>query len=277
MFCPNCGTNLPDGAAFCAGCGSRIPQEPTPVAQAPVYQPPVQEPPVYAPPVPPIYGNAPIKSKSEWLKTQPSPKAKQMSMLSLIFTAACALILILALCIALFGPFYNIPIFQIALGDDYADQVADLKDELDEAEDGLEWFEDYYGDRMDEDELEEAYKLTKTLIQNPSLGNCRAWADAFNDNSSVQIFDIFMGVLWVSFGFVILLVVLGGLLKKTGLVITALVFSIPTNLLYGGVLFLLLTVAAMVMLAIVLSKINEEYKAYKATPAPVYNPNPTYY
>ena len=24
MFCPNCGTKLPDGAAFCSNCGNKI-------------------------------------------------------------------------------------------------------------------------------------------------------------------------------------------------------------------------------------------------------------
>lgn len=40
MFCPNCGKNLPDNAAFCDGCGSRMAAAPAPVQpQAPVQVP----------------------------------------------------------------------------------------------------------------------------------------------------------------------------------------------------------------------------------------------
>ena len=52
MFCPNCGTSLPDGTKFCPNCGANLaqPEQPTPVAQ-PVqpmqgagYQQPYQQP-----------------------------------------------------------------------------------------------------------------------------------------------------------------------------------------------------------------------------------------
>lgn len=269
MFCPNCGTNLPDGSAFCAGCGSRLNQEQPVVNQAPVYSAPAT--PEYEAATPPAYQDGPILNKSTWLKTSPSPKAKQMSNLSLILTAACALVLILALCTSIFGPFYNVPIFKIALGEDYVQQIDELKDDLEDASDELDWFEDRYSDELDDDDVERAYKSTVNLIENPSLGNCRAWADAFGEADVVNIFDTFIGVLWVSFGFVILLAVLGGLLKKTGLVITAIVFSVPANLLFGGTLFLILSIAALVALAVVLSQINKEYKAYKNSVNNVYS------
>ena len=28
MFCPHCGTNLPEGAAFCPGCGAAVDNSP---------------------------------------------------------------------------------------------------------------------------------------------------------------------------------------------------------------------------------------------------------
>lgn len=40
MFCPNCGTKLPDGAAFCSNCGSKIQAAPVePVTEIPTQQP----------------------------------------------------------------------------------------------------------------------------------------------------------------------------------------------------------------------------------------------
>ena len=73
MFCPKCGTQVPDGVKFCPTCGNLMqaaPQEPAPQVQEPVYQEPapqVQEPvyqqpvyqqPVYQEPAPtPAYNN----------------------------------------------------------------------------------------------------------------------------------------------------------------------------------------------------------------------------
>ncbi len=37
MFCPNCGKNLPDGAAFCTECGTKVGATPAP--SAPIYTP----------------------------------------------------------------------------------------------------------------------------------------------------------------------------------------------------------------------------------------------
>ena len=76
--------------------------------------------------------------------------------------------------------------------------------------------------------------------------------------------------LFIAFGFVALLAVLGGLLKKSGLVIAAMVFSIPVNLLFGGVIFLILTLAAMGILTWTLMQISKEYKAYKKAPGNTY-------
>lgn len=81
MFCPNCGTKLPDGAAFCSNCGNKIqaapvepvteiptqqpaepvyeqpaPEQPAPEQPAePVYERPVYEQPVYEQPAEPVY------------------------------------------------------------------------------------------------------------------------------------------------------------------------------------------------------------------------------
>lgn len=276
MFCPNCGTQLPDGSAFCANCGNAIPQSnaaaiPTEPA-APAYTDPFAS--GYAAPTAPVYGNpygtpAVAKDKKVWLSTVASPRAKQMGKLSLIFTAACAFVLILALCVSIFGPFYNIPVIKMALGDEYVDEVNNLKDLLAEADDELEWFEDRYADDLEDADVEKAFKVTKNFIKNPSLGNCRAWAKLMGDSSITSLFDTFITFLWIAFGIVILLAVLGGLLKKTGLVIAAIIVSIPVNLLFGGVLFLLLSIAAMGVLAYTLMQISGEYKAYQRNPGNV--------
>ena len=55
MFCPNCGTKLPDGAAFCSNCGNKIQAAPVePVTEIPTQQPaePVYEEPAPEQPAP---------------------------------------------------------------------------------------------------------------------------------------------------------------------------------------------------------------------------------
>ena len=58
MFCPNCGTKLPDGAAFCSNCGTKIQAAPVePVTEIPTQQPaePVYEQPAPEQPAEPVY------------------------------------------------------------------------------------------------------------------------------------------------------------------------------------------------------------------------------
>ena len=53
MFCPNCGSQNPEGTVFCASCGTKMTAEQTaqPVFQQPVFQQPAPQQPVYQQPV----------------------------------------------------------------------------------------------------------------------------------------------------------------------------------------------------------------------------------
>ena len=45
MFCPNCGSKLPDGAVFCSNCGTKVQEAPAePVTVEPVAEPVTAEP-----------------------------------------------------------------------------------------------------------------------------------------------------------------------------------------------------------------------------------------
>lgn len=79
MFCPKCGSQIPEGGHFCTKCGAAIsqqppiqqaaPQPPPPAQPQPVYQPPPPQPqPVYQPPPayqqptpPPVYQQPPVQ------------------------------------------------------------------------------------------------------------------------------------------------------------------------------------------------------------------------
>jgi hypothetical protein len=89
MFCPKCGTNVPEGSKFCETCGNNMqtaaeqteiqeqpvkPQEPAPVAPPPVQRPQPQSQPVYqTQPQSPVY---PLKPPSQ-PAPQPQPQYQQ--------------------------------------------------------------------------------------------------------------------------------------------------------------------------------------------------------
>ena len=100
MFCPNCGKELPEGAAFCNGCGAPQAQAPAPAAPAaPVYAP-APETPAYAPaPEAPAY--APVYAA-------PAPKQSLMDKLgkkglAIVIGAAAAVVALIVILVVVFG------------------------------------------------------------------------------------------------------------------------------------------------------------------------------
>lgn len=65
-FCPNCGTQCADNAAFCSGCGSSLSATPAWQQSAPVAEPaPVVEAPVWEQPAAPVV-EAPVYQQPVW-------------------------------------------------------------------------------------------------------------------------------------------------------------------------------------------------------------------
>ena len=280
MFCPNCGANQPDGSGFCGNCGTPLNSEP-PVYQPPAYQSPVYQPPAYQSPVyqQSAYSNRPQTpvSKSEYLKTLASPQTMSLTKVVWGLLVVCVLILALAWNASVNGPFYEIPVFKMVLGADYTEAMGELTDILDEADDDIDDLRDLYEDEIEEDELDELMDSIEKMAQKPSLNHVREVAKQMSkydiddmDREFVAIFDVAIAVLTVSFVFAALITVLGGLFKSAGLTIFGLVLSVPVLGLFGGVLYIVLALVAYIAQVVVLSKINNEYKAYKKGQIPAY-------
>lgn len=173
MFCPNCGTNLPDGTPVCTTCGyqqkkSQQPvQEPVqePAPQQPAYQEPVQQPayqepaqqpayqpqpaaqpayqpqyqqpvyqqPQYQPPMPPA---RPIPvSKKEYLKSKAPESVKKTAGFVTITMLLTLVLVITSAIVPLFTSVFEIPAVSTAFSliDDEDADPEKLMDELEDS------------------------------------------------------------------------------------------------------------------------------------------------
>ena len=258
MFCPNCGANLPDDAGFCTGCGTRI------AAAQPAYQQPV-------------YQNGAAMSKGDYLKSQASPQTKLMVKIAWGLLALCVLIVGLGLNSCINGPFYNIPVVQLAMGDDYEEALEELTDILGEAGDEIDEFVEMYEDEVSPNELTKLAKAATKMAKNPSLNNVKKVGTLLYENdlggmsrSDLEAYNLVLTLVWIAFGILLVLTVLGGTLRNIIPLIIAAVLSVPVNLIFSGVLYMLLTLAALIALMVVLCKINGAYKDYKRGMQPSY-------
>lgn len=274
MFCPYCGTNLPDNSQSCSACGASLtPAEPT--TQVPPTMPTTP---------------APIVSKNKYFSTMATPKIQTFSRVAWIV----AIVLIVALVGSYFAvlntSFEKIPVVSLALSaagadEDEIDEAKDaMKELVEEAEDTIEIYEDELssGDRK---LIEKALKVMEDCADSISLNNINRLSDVADDIVDIEVdganvfedeFDSIQedleemlsaisGVILGAMIFVLIFSALGGLLRIRGLVITGLVFSVLYTLIFCGVLWLLLIVLIHSVLIYLLSQMNAEYKAYHAT------------
>ena len=86
MFCSKCGTQLPDGAAFCSNCGNAVAAPAAPVAPVAPVAPAA---PVYEAPVAPVAPAAPVYQQP--VAPQPAPKKKGNALIIAIVAIIAAL------------------------------------------------------------------------------------------------------------------------------------------------------------------------------------------
>ena len=115
MFCPYCGTQLPDGSAFCGNCGKPLSQQPAgnaaPAAQ-PAGMPPAPAPqPGNVPPAPaPQSGNVPPATPPDFnqqapFDAKPAKKPFQVTRGMTIGILAVAVVAVVAIVLAVTGVF----------------------------------------------------------------------------------------------------------------------------------------------------------------------------
>ncbi len=266
MFCNKCGTKLPDGTTFCTECGANLApikkSEPTPKAEP-----------------------APEKSAAKAIPEVKIPEVKlpdlkklDKPVLVLVTMALSILLIIMGISSTMNMPFYEIPAASFLLdmsGDeDAAEELLDSVDEsIDDMEDELNFKEDF----MDDDEVEaveDVIKSMKTLKNEFSINNFNKFVELLEDidedfNSGFDVDEIdeiqaIMGTLVAiirgSFVLPVLFWVLGGLRKSAGLTITAMVFTTISQLIYCGLLWVIISLAVGVAQVKLCKAINPKKK-----------------
>lgn len=272
MFCPNCGHNLPEGTAFCSNCGATLNTQQEAPVQQPLYQTPVyQAPPQYQPSRP---ASIPT-SKKDFLANYADPSTKKSAKLVTISFILTLVLIAASIIVPLSTPFFEIPSVSLLLNIAEADPD-ELMDEMDDALDEAKSKLKAQKDSMDDEEVEAAEAVVdsmEVLTENFSVLNFKNLVsviekegDDYMDSEDMeeiekigQIMDIVIGALIGAFFLPVLFALLGGLNKSTGLTVTALVFTVLSQLTLCGILFVALSLVIFIFQAVQCSKIKTAY------------------
>lgn len=282
MFCPNCGNNVPDNAAFCGQCGTAFAQ-----ASAPAYTAPA---PAYAPATtyaqPGMSAKMRGLSKKEFLATEAAANVKAASKIALIVFVVIAILVVAATITGNNTSVTDLPIVKMVLPSDLEDELEEGMDEaadaMDDVDDWLDEIEEEYGSKA----LRYAKKAVNGMedfIRKPSLSNTIALVDSFRalENYAdedvadyldlgdvVNEMDVVVGVLkavrFVTYAFAVLvslLCLLAAIKKVTALPIVCIFLYVPSCALLSSVPLALALLVAFIVLAVFTSKVNKAWTA----------------
>lgn len=265
MFCPSCGSQQPDNASFCSSCGAKFQNEATQAPQQTVFQPSAAQ---QAPYQPPVF-QAPRPKTAEDAMTSAEKNAGKLCLLTFVLSLLLVATSILA---PLNGDLLSNFLVNsvVEMSGASIDELRDeLSDGIDKAEESLDKADDAYHLSSSQKEcIEEFLESAKNLNSCFSLLNLRDFAtvsleameeleDAedfgynfdFNKRQleqSIEALDILIYVIIGFFAFPLLFTLLAGLLRNRGLTITALVFTVLTQLLLCGVIWAVLSLAVFI-------------------------------
>ncbi len=254
MFCPQCGTQLPDGSTVCTAC-NHVMRSARPAAPA---------------------STTPVSKTQYFWKTAPQ-KTKIVNIVALLLGILSVLMVVLSANKTVNGSMFKIPIISLIMDVEGAsDEVDELEkewsDAIEDAEDNLDELEDVLEDMLEisiddvEDELGISTKKFLKLLDPISLNHIVKIADALDANdseiiSALKIVITVVNVLAVIFAAV---AALGVVFQKTWLMVLSYVLSFVFILATGGIVYLLIASACFITTAVLFSKMKFEYKVYLA-------------
>ena len=281
MYCPNCNAELPEGTSFCGCCGAKL------------TQPETQQ---YAAPAAPAYpGYAtyttyarPMNNmtKKEFLASDAGLHARGQAKLAVLVCLIAVAAIIAGIFATMTMPIFDIPVMSMAMeaADADPDELLDeLENELEVMEEEYEMIEDDFS-KSEREDIEDWMDSANDLTDSFSILNLKnfvndttmivdEYGDEFNTSDLDEIVEGMdavnqaMGaviVFLVGFFFLpILFAVLGGTLKNTALTIVGMVFTAIAQVIFCGVLWVVLSLAVGIVQAVLCSKVNTEYQNYR--------------
>ena len=225
-------------------------------------------------------------TKREYLKTLATPKTKKTMLLAKIVALVCVLIMVIGYLVAINTSIEEIPILRIAMedADDFDEAKERLEDLVEEMEDDMDYYEDEFEDllsKKEQKQLDKIVDIMKDCAKNASISNMKRLAknmsnltddmseiqdlkDATADlDEAIEILNIISIVLLVFMIVALFFTVLGALCKANGLVVVGAIFTTLFCILFCGVLFVILNLAAHVALIYLQGQGKKEFKAYR--------------
>ena len=281
MYCPNCNAELPEGTSFCGCCGAKL------------TQPETQQ---YAAPAAPAYpGYAtyttyarPMNNmtKKEFLASDAGLHARGQAKLAVLVCLIAVAAIIAGIFATMTMPIFDIPVMSMAMeaADADPDELLDeLENELEVMEEEYEMIEDDFS-KSEREDIEDWMDSANDLTDSFSILNLKnfvndttmivdEYGDEFNTSDLDEIVEGMdavnqaMGaviVFLVGFFFLpILFAVLGGTLKNTALTIVGIVFTAIAQIIFCGIIWVVLSLAVGIVQAVLCSKVNTEYQNYR--------------
>ena len=281
MYCPNCNAELPEGTSFCGCCGAKLTQ---PEAQQ------------YAAPAAPAYpGYAtyttyarPMNNmtKKEFLASDAGLHARGQAKLAVLVCLIAVAAIIAGIFATMTMPIFDIPVMSMAMeaADADPDELLDeLENELEVMEEEYEMIEDDFS-KSEREDIEDWMDSANDLTDSFSILNLKnfvndttmivdEYGDEFNTSDLDEIVEGMdavnqaMGaviVFLVGFFFLpILFAILGGTLKNTALTIVGIVFTAIAQIIFCGIIWVVLSLAVGIVQAVLCSKVNTEYQNYR--------------
>ena len=285
MYCPNCNAELPDGSAFCGCCGQKLTQ-------------PEPQPQQYAAPAAPAYPNYSAytsytsnnMTKKEFLASDAGLHARGKAKLAVLVCLIAVAVIIAGIFATLTMPIFDIPVLSMALEVASAEEDLDIDELTDDLEDSIDGMEEDY--EAIEDELSKSERKdvegwiddANDVADSFSILNLRRFADSTtviieeygeefydsdleNTTEDMEVINQVMDaiiVFLVGFFFLpILFAILGGTLKNTALTVVGIVFTAIAQVIFCGMLWVVLSLVVGVVQAVLCSKVNTAYRDYR--------------
>ena len=281
MYCPNCNAELPEGTSFCGCCGAKL------------TQPETQQ---YAAPAAPAYpGYAtyttyarPMNNmtKKEFLASDAGLHARGQAKLAVLVCLIAVAAIIAGIFATMTMPIFDIPVMSMAMeaADADPDELLDeLENELEVMEEEYEMIEDDFS-KSEREDIEDWMDSANDLTDSFSILNLKnfvndttmivdEYGDEFDTSDLDEIVEGMdavnqaMGaviVFLVGFFFLpILFAILGGTLKNTALTVVGIVFTAIAQVIFCGMLWVVLSLVVGVVQAVLCSKVNTAYRDYR--------------